>query len=60
MNTYPSSSSDKFILRFPEPGTRQMLKARAALNRRSLNSEILHLIEIGLKASSPSAHEAEK
>lgn len=46
-----AQQQDRYILRFPESGTRQKLKARAALNHRSLNAEILHLIDVGLKAS---------
>lgn len=45
---YPSDAADKYILRFPKGSMRQELKARAALNRRSMNAEILRLIESGL------------
>ena len=46
---FPSDRADKFIIRFPDGNLRQSLKARAALNRRSMNAEILCLIEAGLK-----------
>lgn len=42
------SDADKFVLRFDAPGLRDALKARAAANRRSLNAELLSLIERGL------------
>lgn len=47
---YPSEQWDKFMLRFTDGNMRQELKARAALNRRSMNAEILRLIEAGIKA----------
>lgn len=50
-----SQTQDRYILRFPIGGMRQHLKARAALNRRSLNAEILILIEAGLKAKKENA-----
>ncbi|MHA3905136.1 Arc family DNA-binding protein [Castellaniella sp. WN] len=55
---YPSERGDKFIVRFPEGNLRQELKARAALNRRSMNAEILCLIEAGLKSAKENAPEA--
>lgn len=55
MDTDRSQRSDKFIIRFPEPGLRQRLKANAALNRRSLNAEILVLIDVGLAAQKENA-----
>lgn len=55
-NEYSSRTADRYILRFPEGNMRQELKARAALNRRSLNAEILCLIEAGLaKENAPEA-----
>lgn len=50
-----SATYDKFMLRFPDEGTRQTLKARAALNRRSLNAEILCLIDAGLERQKENA-----
>lgn len=40
-------NSDSSVLRMPE-GMRGMLKVRAAQNRRSMNAEIIALIEAGL------------
>lgn len=40
--------ADKFVLRFDATGLRDALKKRAALNRRSLNAEILSLIDQAL------------
>ncbi|MER6130355.1 Arc family DNA-binding protein [Streptomyces sp. NPDC001795] len=39
----------KFTLRLPED-LHQRLTDQAAVDRRSLNSEILHLLEVGLSA----------
>lgn len=50
--------ADKFVLRFDAAGQRDALKKRAALNRRSLNAEILSLIDQALLSctgASPSA-----
>ena len=46
-----AQAGDKFILRFHGEGQRSEIKARAALNKRSMNAEILLLIEQGLAAS---------
>ena len=37
---YPSSQLDQFLLRFPD-GMRERIKSEAALNGRSMNSEIV-------------------
>lgn len=50
MEVIPKPPSDKFILRFHVDGVRKELKIRAAQNERTLNSEILFLIERGLQA----------
>lgn len=42
-----SNAKDRFVLRFHDEEQRAHLKARAALNHRSLNAEILFLIERG-------------
>lgn len=42
-------ASDKLILRVPD-GMRDAIKLMAARNRRTMNSEILILIEAGLRA----------
>jgi hypothetical protein len=51
-NQSPQSSAtrEQFIVRFPE-GLRAKVKAVAAANRRSMNAELLLLIERGLAAS---------
>ena len=49
-NKSPSQSADRFILRFHSDGQRQALKDRAAQNKRSLNAELLYLIEKGVEA----------
>jgi hypothetical protein len=46
----PSSAKDQFILRLPA-GMRDHLKSLAATNRRSMNAELLLLIEKGLGLS---------
>lgn len=46
----PSETCDKFIVRFNADGLRRELKVRAAMNERTLNSEILYLIKRGLAA----------
>ena len=50
MKTYPSNQADRFLVRFDRPGHREELKALAAQERRSLNSQINLLIEAGQKA----------
>lgn len=41
---YPSETSDRFIVRFPD-GMRDRLKAIAAENGRSLNAEIVYRLQ---------------
>ena len=41
---YPSDLADQFVVRFPD-GWREAIKATAAKNRRSMNSEILAVLE---------------
>jgi plasmid stability protein len=43
---------DKFVLRMPD-GLREDIKQRAAANNRSMNAEILSLIESGLSTYTP-------
>lgn len=50
---FPSESADKIMLRFYGNVKRDVIKQRAARNRRSMNSEILSLIESGLNAEQP-------
>ena len=45
----PSDAADKYMLRFHTDGMRKQIKARAALNERTLNAEILFLIKRGLE-----------
>lgn len=42
--------SDQFTLRLPD-GMREILKARAAGNRRAMNAEVLALLELGMNAT---------
>lgn len=46
----PSRGSDQFVVRFPD-GMRDSIKERADRNRRSMNSEILEILEAALGAS---------
>lgn len=46
----PSTTADKFLMRFHQDGLRKELKVRAAQNERTLNAEILFLIKRGLEA----------
>lgn len=47
---YPSQSADKLMLRFPD-GMRPRLKAIAAMNRRSMNAEIILMLERALSSA---------
>jgi len=42
--------SEQFVLRFDRPGHRDSIKLEAVKNKRSLNKQILILIEAGEKA----------
>ncbi|MBZ0124099.1 MAG: Arc family DNA-binding protein [Roseovarius sp.] len=44
MSDYPSQKQDKFVLRLPE-GLRDRIKAAAERNGRSMNAEIVQLLE---------------
>lgn len=48
--TEKRDGKDKFIVRFSSEQQRAEIKARAALNRRTMNAEVLFLIEKGLEA----------
>lgn len=48
-----SRGAEQFSVRFPD-GMRDRIKAQAAGNRRSMNSEILDLLERALSSSSES------
>lgn len=44
---YPSNSSDKYMIRLPD-GMRDKIKINAAINRRSMNAEIIHYLDLAL------------
>lgn len=48
--TAPSIEADKYVLRFEQPGHRARLKEMAAREKRSLNKQLLILIEKGEEA----------
>lgn len=50
INRRGHQSAEKYILRFRDEGLRERIKALAVSNHRSLNGQLLHLIEIGLRA----------
>lgn len=51
MKTHDTSrDSDQFTLRLPN-GMREVLKVRAAGNRRTMNAEVLALLEVGMNAA---------
>lgn len=50
---------DQFMIRFPD-GMRQQLKSMAALNRRSLNAEVIILIERALRGEQAAGTDPEK
>lgn len=52
------NAKDRFILRFHDQGQRAAMKVRAAANKRSMNAEILVLIEQGLKRALAETSEA--
>ncbi|MBC8950259.1 Arc family DNA-binding protein [Xenorhabdus sp. TS4] len=49
MNKYPSQTQDKFTVRFPD-GLRDAVAKRAEANGRSMNSEIVQIIEDAIAA----------
>lgn len=51
MSKYPSQMQDKFNLRFPD-GMRDAVAERAKKNGRSMNSEIINMIEEAIKRDS--------
>ncbi|GKW25997.1 hypothetical protein PEC311524_35910 [Pectobacterium carotovorum subsp. carotovorum] len=53
MAKYPSQLQDKFNLRFPD-GMRDAIAERAKRNGRSMNTEIIMILEEALKADTPS------
>lgn len=53
MNKFPSQMQDKFNLRFPE-GMRDAIAERAKVNGRSMNSEIIQILEDALSGKARS------
>lgn len=47
-NQAPSKSADRYLIRFKE-GMRSTIKQRAARNNRTMNAEIIFLIEKGME-----------
>ena len=50
MDDYPSRLADRFMIRMPD-GWRERLKENAARNRRSMNAEILCILQGALGAA---------
>ncbi|MDE9495693.1 Arc family DNA-binding protein [Xenorhabdus bovienii] len=50
MNKYPSQTQDKFTVRFPD-GMRDAVAERAEKNGRSINSEIVQIIQDSLNGA---------
>ncbi|WP_157778841.1 Arc family DNA-binding protein [Massilia violaceinigra] len=50
-----NDAKDRFIIRFHDEHHREQFKLRAAKNHRTMNAEILCLLEAGLRAMSPSS-----
>ncbi len=59
MSKYPSQMQDKFNLRFPD-GMRDAIAERAKANGRSMNSEIVHILQQALDAGINSDEENER
>ena len=59
MSKYPSQMQDKFNLRFPD-GMRDAIAERAKANGRSMNSEIVHILQQALDAGTNSDEENER
>lgn len=45
-----NDAKDRFILRFHDEGQRMAYKERAAKNMRTMNAELLYLLDMGTKA----------
>lgn len=50
MKKYPSQAQDKFTVRFPD-GMRPALAQRAENNERSMNSEIIQILDNALNSN---------
>jgi plasmid stability protein len=46
---YPSETADKFVVRLPD-GMRERIKDKASRNHRTMNAEILHVLDRALAA----------
>lgn len=59
--TTPSQESDKYLVRFKD-GMRSTIKSQAAQNNRTMNAEILTLLEKGMEVcyEEPEKYEATK
>lgn len=44
-----NDAKDRFILRFHDEGRRLMFKERAAKNKRTMNAELLFLLDMGVQ-----------
>jgi len=53
---YPSDRADKLLLRLPD-GLRPIIKERAAIHRRSMNSEVIVLLEAAIAMESKAVAE---
>lgn len=56
-HAYPSGRQDQYIVRFPS-GLREIVKAQAARNRRSMNAEIVVAIEAAMQMTAGQVSEA--
>ncbi len=54
---FPSQMQDKFTVRFPD-GLRDAIAERAKRNGRSMNSEIVQILEDALSSETPSEDES--
>lgn len=52
MSEWKRQDQDKFVMRMPD-GMRERIKARAAASGRSMNAEILMMIEIAMPRDDP-------
>ncbi|WP_191569528.1 Arc family DNA-binding protein [Paracoccus yeei] len=48
MKDYPSQTADRFIIRLPD-GWRDVMKAEATRNRRSMNAEFVDAIAVAMR-----------
>lgn len=56
---YPSQTADRFMIRMPD-GLRDQLRGIAAQNRRSMNSEIVLMLERALRGEEAAGNGPEK